>query len=211
MREGIFICYRRRDSAALAGRLYDTLSDWFPNRIYMDAESISPGLDFKKRIQSIMQKCGVVIALIGPQWAPPPASLDGEKGEEDFVLSELEQAISCEVTVIPILLDGTKMPSLSEMPQSIRSLKFHHALDIRTHCFSRDILPLRIAVCEHLGLRLPTPWEGLAARIQGWKSVDEDAREFNAGVCIWSAGISAFGLLSEHTFGEVFILVVLSL
>lgn len=42
MKDGIFICYKRKDSAALAGRVHDFLHSFFPNRVFMDVQNIMP-------------------------------------------------------------------------------------------------------------------------------------------------------------------------
>jgi hypothetical protein len=62
---GIFISYRREDSAGYAGRLFDWLSaharrDW----VFMDVAEIDPGLDFGAAIDSAIGKCDVMLAVI---------------------------------------------------------------------------------------------------------------------------------------------------
>ena len=50
--EGIFISYRRDDSAGYAGRLYDRLVAHFgADIVFMDVEGIEPGTDFVKAIE----------------------------------------------------------------------------------------------------------------------------------------------------------------
>jgi hypothetical protein len=44
---GIFISYRRQETSALAGRLYDRLADRFgEDRVFMDVDTIELGVDF---------------------------------------------------------------------------------------------------------------------------------------------------------------------
>jgi hypothetical protein len=46
-RGGIFISYRRQETAASAGRLYDHLSERFgEDLVFMDIDSIAIGTDF---------------------------------------------------------------------------------------------------------------------------------------------------------------------
>lgn len=50
--DGIFISYRRDDSAGYAGRLYDRLAAHFgATRVFMDVEGIEPGIDFVNAIE----------------------------------------------------------------------------------------------------------------------------------------------------------------
>jgi hypothetical protein len=66
---GIFISYRRQETSGLAGRLYDRLANEFGNhRIFMDVDTIPPGVDFTEAITQRVSTCQVVLAVIGPQW-----------------------------------------------------------------------------------------------------------------------------------------------
>ena len=67
--DGIFISYRRDDSAGYAGRLYDRLSAHFgADRVFMDVEGIEPGTDFVDAIERAVASCRVLIVLIGDEW-----------------------------------------------------------------------------------------------------------------------------------------------
>lgn len=54
----IFISYRRDDSIASAGRLYDHLRDRFGD-VFMDVDAIDPGDDFVEVVLDSSQKFGV--------------------------------------------------------------------------------------------------------------------------------------------------------
>jgi hypothetical protein len=81
----IFISYRRDDSAGYAGRLFDRLSDRFGrDQIFMDIDTIEPGLDFVEVIEQAVGSCDVLIALLGRHWlsaadAPVSAGLTTPK------------------------------------------------------------------------------------------------------------------------------------
>src|SRR6478736_5372602 len=89
----IFVSYRREDTQHLAGRLYDHLIERFGrNRIFMDVDSIAPGLDFAAAVNIALSSCTVLIALIGPAWLS--ALQDKERrprddDSEDFVVLEI--------------------------------------------------------------------------------------------------------------------------
>jgi TIR domain len=73
----IFISYRRDDSAGHAGRLFDRLSDHFGrDQVFMDIDSIEPGVDFAQVVEDTMGRCEAVVALIGPHWLTVPAGAD---------------------------------------------------------------------------------------------------------------------------------------
>lgn len=63
---GIFISYRREETDAYAGRLYDRLSSRFgEERVFMDIDSIPLGDDFVDVITNKVESCDVLLALIG--------------------------------------------------------------------------------------------------------------------------------------------------
>ena len=65
----IFISYRRDDTADAAGRLYDALAAEFGDRIFMDIDTIEPGVDFVDVVHRAVGSCDVLLALIGDRWA----------------------------------------------------------------------------------------------------------------------------------------------
>ena len=200
MKDGIFICYKRKDSAALAGRVHDFLNAFFPGRVFMDVQNIMPGHDFTLRLKTVMAECRVVVALIGPSWKSEILLSSQNDNPHDYVVSELEQAIACGLTVIPLLIDGATMPSISELPESIRALWCHHALEVRTNCFLRDISPLRAAVCQACGLVPPTLWEGFLTTLPGINTIDERSRQAMAVACVLFAAAGILGTALRHTY-----------
>src|SRR6185503_10679229 len=66
---GVFISYRRDDSAGFAGRLADDLGEVFGARsIFMDVTGIEPGIDFRKAIEQHVGDCAAVLVVIGRSW-----------------------------------------------------------------------------------------------------------------------------------------------
>jgi len=130
--------------------------------------------------------------LIGPSWTSEIYNHSQNANQPDYVVAELEQAIASGLTVIPLLLDGATMPEFSRLPVSIRALWCRHALEIRTHCFLRDIVPLKMAVYQACDLVPPTLWETFLASLPG-VLIDERSRQAMAIACVLFA---AGGILS---------------
>jgi hypothetical protein len=93
---GIFISYRREDSAPYAGRIYDRLSAEFgADQVFMDVDDIAPGADFVAQIGAKVGGCDALIAVIGKNWL----SARNAKGQlrfadpNDFVGLELSLAL----------------------------------------------------------------------------------------------------------------------
>jgi hypothetical protein len=65
MQGKIFINYRRGDDPGHTGRLFDHLQDAFePDQLFMDVDSIAPGLDFVRVLEEQVAKCDVLLAVI---------------------------------------------------------------------------------------------------------------------------------------------------
>jgi hypothetical protein len=130
---GIFICYRREDGAPYAGRLYDWIVARFgKERIFMDTDTIPLGVDFVDSIEQRVGSCDVLIAIIGRNWL---TCID-ENGSrridspDDFVLLEIASALSRNIRVIPVLVEGARMPRPQDLPSPISKLARRQAPEV---------------------------------------------------------------------------------
>jgi hypothetical protein len=113
----IFISYRRADTANQAGWLADRLAGHFGrSQVVRDVDSIQLGNDFADVIAAAVTSCDVLLALIGHQW------LAAAPGGDDYVRVEIESALTRGVQVIPVLVDGARMPTAAELPPSLTLL-----------------------------------------------------------------------------------------
>src|SRR5687768_5145136 len=61
----IFISYRRADTRADAGRLYDALRRRFgKDQLFMDVDTLQPGQDWVSAVEDAVARCDVLLALI---------------------------------------------------------------------------------------------------------------------------------------------------
>jgi hypothetical protein len=130
----IFISYRRRDSAYVAGILRDALQAHFgSDSVFLDLDNIPFGVDFRQHIASAVGHCDVLLVLIGDQWL----QLTDDQGRRqieglsDYVRIEIESALKRDIPVVPVLIDEAKMPGAGELPDSIRDMAFRNAAEIR--------------------------------------------------------------------------------
>ena len=66
---GIFISYRREDSAGHSGWLFDRLRERFgKDHVFMDVSAIEPDVDFVGAIDSAVGSCDALIVVIGRKW-----------------------------------------------------------------------------------------------------------------------------------------------
>jgi hypothetical protein len=147
---GIFISYRRDDSAGHSGRIHDRLSIHFgEDRVFRDVEDIGVGDDFVDVIHDAVGKCGVLLVVIGPDWlgitdAEGRRRLDDPK---DFVRLEVASALGRrEIRVIPVLVNGATMPKPDELPEDLKALSTRNALEVRDTRFDDDVTHLIKAI-----------------------------------------------------------------
>jgi TIR domain len=137
----IFISYRREETAYPAGWLYDRLADRFgAGQVFKDVDSIQLGDDFVEVITEAVGSCDVLLALIGDEWL----RITDEHGRrrlddpDDFVRLEIEAALTRKVRVIPILVDGARMPRAEELPDSLARLVRRQSLELSPSRFEFD-------------------------------------------------------------------------
>jgi TIR domain len=138
---GVFISYRRDDSGGYAGRLFDVLAGRFgPEQTFMDLDDIQGGDDFTAVIGEKVSQCSALLAVIGDRWL----TLTGPDGTRrldapgDFVRLEIAKALERGVRVIPVLVSGAVMPRPEDLPEALRPLSVHQAVEVRDAHFHAD-------------------------------------------------------------------------
>jgi LCCL domain-containing protein/TIR domain-containing protein len=155
----IFISYRRADSGASAGRLHDRLREHFGrDNIFMDIDTIEPGLDFTEAIEQTVALCDVLIALIGRQWLTSTDAAGQRRLDdpEDFVRREIATALRRNIRVIPALIQDTAMPRAVDLPDDLQPLTRRNAVELSDTHFHRDTDQL-IAVLDRVLGATPSP------------------------------------------------------
>jgi hypothetical protein len=165
---GIFLNYRRDDSAAYALLLESRLKERFPDaKVFMDLDSIRAGRDFIEAIRDALDSCAVLVALIGRQWV----TIADEEGRrrldnpDDWVRSEIRTALESEVLVIPVLVDRAKPLRQQELPGELHKLARLNAFELSYDRFQYDAGRLLDLIQPEL------------ARIGEQAQVDRQARE----------------------------------
>jgi hypothetical protein len=130
----IFLSYRRDDSAYITDRIYDQLVKGFGEKaIFRDINNIPLGANFQSEIKQRVGQCNVLLAVIGPKWinitdAHGQRRLDNPK---DFVRLEIESALARNIPVVPLLVQGAKVPQESELPGRLKKIVSQNGMDIR--------------------------------------------------------------------------------
>jgi formylglycine-generating enzyme required for sulfatase activity len=142
----IFISYRREDSIAYAGRLYDRLHAHFgaAHQVFMDLDAIQQGDDFPEVIRETVASCHILIAVIGRNWL---AALDDRgrprlEDPEDFVRLEIQTALDRKIRVIPALVGGARMPRSQDLPAELGPLARRQAIEVGDQGFHQSVTRL---------------------------------------------------------------------
>jgi hypothetical protein len=149
----IFLSYRRDDTRHLAGRVYDRLVERFGDgRVFMDVDSIEPGLDFEAVINSAVASCGVMLALIGPTWLTAYDDRGRRRldNPDDFIVLELSAALHYGIRLLPVLVDGAAPLQATDLPATLRPLARRHAIRLDHETFRSDVNELLTAVARIL-------------------------------------------------------------
>ena len=145
---GIFISYRRQDSAPYAGRLSDRLCEVYgADKVFMDVDDIEPGVDFASLIEQKVASCEVLIAVIGRSWLTPDGSGESRLDDpHDFVRLELELALRRNILVVPVLVEGASMPPAGDLPRELVEFTQRQAVELSDRDFNRGFEKLRSAL-----------------------------------------------------------------
>lgn len=157
----IFISYRRDDSEAITGRIYDRLVSVFgEGNVFQDVDDIPPGVDFRKYLQDQIAVCDVVLVVIGQRWV----SIKDKQGRRrlhvaaDFVRIEVEFALQQGKLVVPVLVDNAAMPDPSALPDTLHDLCYRNASPVRHNPdFNHDMRRLIEGIQRVAGSMLPSP------------------------------------------------------
>ena len=138
----IFISYRRDDSSGHVGRLHEWLTERYdPDQVFMDIDRIAPGQDFVEAITAAISQSAVVVAVIGRQWLTLGAPGGGRRidSESDFVHLELFAAITKGLPIVPVLVQGARMPGPDELPARLAPLARRQACELSDTRWKHDI------------------------------------------------------------------------
>src|ERR1700722_1472023 len=156
MSGGVFICYRREESAVAARAIRDRVAQRLEREnVFLDVDSIDLGVDWFNVLTDRVGACDALVAVIGRNWV---SSSDNENRRriddpDDFVRIEIEAALKRDVRVIPVLIDGAAMPKAAELPDSVKGLARRQGMEVSPARFDTDVEKLTSALASILEAR----------------------------------------------------------
>ena len=153
----IFISYRREDSEAHAGRIYDRLVSHYDEKaVFMDVDAVPLGVDFREHLDQAVGKCNVLVVIIGEHWLEVCFKDGPKQGQRrlddptDFVRIEIVSALNRGIPVIPVMVGKASMPDEAALPDCLKKLAFRNAAEVRSGRDFRDHVNRLIRGIEHL-------------------------------------------------------------
>jgi hypothetical protein len=139
---GVFISYRRDETAAYTGRLYDSLSRLIDkDKIFMDIDKIPGGVDFVEEVNKAIDSAQAMIVVIGPEWLTitdgdsPPRIQD----PDDFVYQEIALGLQRGIRIFPVRVGGASMPSEDDLPEGLKKFSRRNAREISNSRWAHDV------------------------------------------------------------------------
>lgn len=137
---GLFLSYRRSDSARWCDRLANHLDLRFGDSVvFRDVEDLRPGVRWQREIDAALRRADVVLVLIGPSWfgARQRRRLADPK---DVLRREIVAALgSPRRKVIPVLLGGASLPEARALPRPLRPLCEWQTCELRDKRWRGDV------------------------------------------------------------------------
>src|SRR5690349_15339273 len=118
-KQNVFVCYRRSDTSEHAQRLHDALAARLGrDRVFTDPADTPAGSSFLDVVTQSLSRADVLLVVIGRSWL----NAADETGENrldsttDYVRREVEVALARGARIMPVLVDGARMPPAEVLP-----------------------------------------------------------------------------------------------
>lgn len=161
MRHELFCSYRRKDADGHLTALFEKLEERYgAGQVFRDRVSIEGGQDFRQALDSAIDGCRVFLAVIGPEWVNEVRARSEGTGR-DWVLAEIEAALARpEITVIPVLIGGARMPPADILSPASAELRAKNAIPIHPEYWEEGVIKL----CRAIDKVVQPTFAGMIAR-----------------------------------------------
>lgn len=131
----VYLNYRGEEGEHIAQQLAERLGEHF--EVVVDAPAVEP--------ESTNPQADVVVAVIGARWIDIMGQRQSQ-GIVDRVSAEIVAALRRGVLVIPVLIDGARMPTRTELPETLAELAGKRAVIVGADSFMSDSSQLISAI-----------------------------------------------------------------
>ena len=142
MTRKIFISYRRDDAKAEARSIYQHLErSYGRDSLFMDVDSIQKGLDFTQVLGKSLADTAVMLVVMGRTWLHQQDDTGRRRLDDpaDYVRLEIATALRSNIPVIPVRVDGARLPRTEELPPDLQPLARRQGTVITHESFDSDV------------------------------------------------------------------------
>jgi hypothetical protein len=110
--------------------------------VFMDIDTIPLGVNFVKVLEGWVEQCEVLLVLMGAGWANSTDPKTGKRrldNPKDFVRVEIRGALTRDIPVVPVMLDGAEIPDEHQLPDDIKGLLSRNAEFVEYRNFDADV------------------------------------------------------------------------
>jgi TIR domain len=149
----VFINYRTGDGEWPAAFLDDKFKRRYGHdRVFRDATSLGPGRDFRAELQRRLERCTVLIVIIGPNWltARDEAGRRRLDNSSDYVRMEIAESLNRKIRVLPVTLNDVRLPLRDELPAEIVDLAQRQSRVFRSRYYQADFQEIVSIIDEEI-------------------------------------------------------------
>jgi hypothetical protein len=151
----VFISYRRADTVQAASWLFNRLTEHFgQQQVIKDVDPAPYGGNLSLAIGAAVASCDVLVLMIGPHWMAVTG--EGLHDPNDYVRLAMEAALARGILVIPVTVDGARMPVHGELPPSLASMAGQPAFQLSMSNFDAESGQLRQVLDQNITERQAT-------------------------------------------------------
>ena len=142
----------------------------------MDVDAIQPGVNFVEVVQQAIGVCDGLVVVIGSDWLQVTDANGARRLDDpaDLVRLEIATALERGIPVIPVLVQGARMPREADLPDGLTDLAYRNALELSDARFRADVERLIEALEAHTQDRLADSGFVESARTTGSRFVGRE-------------------------------------
>ncbi len=137
----VFVSYRRADASSEAKQVRDAIAKIYNEAdVFLDTCSIQSGDEWPKEISAALRACQVAVVVIGKNWLEVDVwNRRRIDKKSDWVRREIDFALEHGKQVVPVLVQGARLPPPDVLPKSIANLTTMQSIDVRQEYWDHDI------------------------------------------------------------------------
>jgi hypothetical protein len=197
----IFINYRREQTQAEANYVASQLEKAFGEAgVFLDTIGLGGAVNWLEKLHEQVDACEAMIVLIGKDWTLATDTKGRRRLDDpdDTLVHEVARALRNRIPVLPVLIDGARMPDIEQLPKSLWVLTLQNAMRLNNDSFKQNSDSIIEALRQRLAERRLAEGRAVARRGHGsaswWLACAVAAMAIAAGVVAGPWTLTHLGL-----------------